>query len=212
MTRRRVATIADPSALLFAGRHQFLRSARRPPLKTGWACSPQLPGRHTECRSTQSGSFASTSIASIRAAIKDTYGIPGSGRAERLASSSGDRHQCPRGPKMVPLAERSLRLETLVSVPRRVKVRTRSSGRRREGRKMRLSPLRGLRYTARFSLPADLDTGSSSAATTGTSAATVRNKLYPKCAFSAVVRGAAGTAQCIHAGLWRARGCAGVSR
>ena len=71
---------------------------------------------------------------------------------------------------------------------------------------------RALPHTARFSLPADLDTGSSSAATTGTSAATVRDKLYPKCAFSAVVRGAAGAAQCFQAGLCRARGCGGVSR
>ena len=66
--------------------------------------------------------------------------------------------------------------------------------------------------TARVSLPADLDTASNSAATTGTSAATVRDKLYPKGAFSVVVRGAAGAAQCIHAGLCRARGCGGVSR
>jgi len=72
-----------------------------------------------------------------------------------------------------------------------------------------------LPYTAVVSLPADLDTAWRYAATTGSagkSAATVRDKLYPKCAFSAVVRGAAGAAQCIHAGLCRARGCAGVSR
>ena len=72
-----------------------------------------------------------------------------------------------------------------------------------------------LPYTAVVSLPADLDTTWRYAATTGsagTSAPTVRDKLYPKCAFSAVVRGAAGAAQCIHAGLCRARGCAGVSR
>jgi len=68
--------------------------------------------------------------------------------------------------------------------------------------------------TAGVSLPVDLDTASSQAATTsaGTSAATVRDKLYPKCAVSAVKRGAAGAAQCIHAGLRRARGCGGVSR
>jgi hypothetical protein len=72
-----------------------------------------------------------------------------------------------------------------------------------------------LPYTAVVSLPADLDTAWRYAATTGsagTSAATVRDKLYPKCAFSAVVGGAAGAAQCIQAGLCRARGCAGVSR
>ena len=51
-----------------------------------------------------------------------------------------------------------------------------------------------------------------SAATTGTRAATARDKLYPKCPFSAVVRGAAGAAQCIHAGLGRARSSAGISR
>jgi hypothetical protein len=70
----------------------------------------------------------------------------------------------------------------------------------------------GTLYTAGFSLPADLDTGPGSAATAGASAATVRDKLYPKCAFSLVVRGAAGAAQCIHAGLCGARGRAGVSR
>lgn len=37
-----------------------------------------------------------------------------------------------------------------------------------------------LRYTVGVSLPADLDTGSSSAATAGTSAATVRDKLDPE--------------------------------
>jgi hypothetical protein len=35
-------------------------------------------------------------------------------------------------------------------------------------------------YTAGFSLPADLDTAPNSAATTGTSAATVRDKLDPE--------------------------------
>ena len=71
---------------------------------------------------------------------------------------------------------------------------------------------RALPHTAGFSLPADLDTASNTAATTGASAAAVRDKLDPKCAFSAVVRGAVGAAQCIHAGLRSARGCAGVSR
>ena len=46
----------------------------------------------------------------------------------------------------------------------------------------------------------------------GTSAATVRDKLYPECAFSAVIPGAAGAAQRIHAGLCRTRSCAGVSQ
>src|SRR5690242_2617076 len=49
--------------------------------------------------------------------------------------------------------------------------------------------------TAGFSSPADLDTAWRYAASTGsagTSASTVRDKLYPKGAFSLVVRGAAG--------------------
>jgi hypothetical protein len=71
---------------------------------------------------------------------------------------------------------------------------------------------RALPHTAWFSLPAHLDTASNTAATTGASAAAVRDKLDPKCAFSSVVRGAVGAAQCIHAGLGSARGCAGVSR
>ncbi len=73
----------------------------------------------------------------------------------------------------------------------------------------------GSSFTERVSLPADLDTAWRYAATTGsagTSAATVRDKLYPKCPFFVVVRGAAGAAQCVHAGLCRARSCAGVSR
>lgn len=39
---------------------------------------------------------------------------------------------------------------------------------------------RAVPYKAAVSLPADLDTASSSAATTGASAATVRNKLDPE--------------------------------
>jgi len=73
----------------------------------------------------------------------------------------------------------------------------------------------GSSFTAAVSLPADLDTAWRYATTTGsagTSAPTVRDQLHPKGAFALVVRGAVGAAQCIQAGLCRARGCAGVSR
>ena len=64
-------------------------------------------------------------------------------------------------------------------------------------------------------LPADLDTAWGYAATTGragTSAATVRDNLYPKGTFSLEIRGAGRAAQCLQAGLGLARGCGGVSR
>ena len=64
----------------------------------------------------------------------------------------------------------------------------------------------------RVSLPTDLDTVCRSAATTGTRAVTAGDKLHPKCAIFPEVRGAGGAAQCLHAGLRRARSGAGVSR
>lgn len=72
-----------------------------------------------------------------------------------------------------------------------------------------------IRITERTSLPADLDTAWRYAAATrgtGKHAATVRDDLYPKGAFALVVRVAGRAAQCIQAGLCRARGCGGVSR
>ena len=69
--------------------------------------------------------------------------------------------------------------------------------------------------TAGVSLPADLDTAWRYAATTGsagTSAATVRDNLYPKSAFSLEIRVAGRAAKCLQAGLGLARGCGGESR
>jgi len=70
---------------------------------------------------------------------------------------------------------------------------------------------RGL-FLAGFSLFADLNTVSRSAATTASGAAAGRDNLDPKDAIALVVRGARGVAQCIQAVLCRACGCGGESR
>jgi hypothetical protein len=74
----------------------------------------------------------------------------------------------------------------------------------------------GFSFTARVSLPADLNTAWGYAATTGSSAlshpAAVRDNLHPKGTFPFVVRIVGGAAQCGQAGLCRARRCGVVSR
>src|SRR5215467_216906 len=70
---------------------------------------------------------------------------------------------------------------------------------------------RGLLHTAGFSLPADLEAGSTTRAGV-ISTVTVGDHLDPECILVLVVRGGAGLTQCIQAVLRRTRGCGGESR
>src|SRR5262252_6115937 len=68
-----------------------------------------------------------------------------------------------------------------------------------------------LAHTAGFSLPADLEAGSTKRAAV-ISTVTVGDHLNPQCILALVVRGVAGLTQRIQAVLRRTRGCGGESR